>query len=113
MWVMWRRTGAYYYQNVGPEHDKHGVSPVLNVRQPSIILSQPIPDAENEYKLSLLDEDIEVTITDVKVNGVDVRIHYSVTGKYAENITRVIAVITEEEFSDRTGWWTKLPGDNP
>lgn len=79
-----------------------GVSPAFNVDLDSVIFTSLIPETSNEYKLTLLDNNITITTANYSKSGDTVTVPYTLTGDHAENVTRISVLLTDEPYSPGT-----------
>ena len=89
------------YRGSGPI----GVSPALNIGQDHILFTSLTGNGENEFKLTLLDGGLSVTVPDggnVSIDGATVTIPCEAGGPDADPATRVSALILDKAY---------LPGD--
>ena len=103
--------GEFTTFDLGGEPVSYGISPAFNIKVPSVIFSSAVDSDKKEYKLTVQDDEIKVTKESLSINGGEITISYKITGSHAGNVTRVIALITDNEFSDTTGWKYKPQGD--
>ena len=78
-----------------------GVSPALNVDQRSILFTSLTGSGINEYKLTLLDGDLTVTVHGgrmVSINGTTVTVPCETGGPDADPATRVSVLILDREY---------------
>ena len=81
-----------------------GVSPAFNLNLSSVIFSSVISgtagSAGAEYKLTILDDDMNVALSDggIKREGNVVTVPYSITGNNAGKATQVSVLITDEAY---------------
>ena len=85
---------------------RHGISPAFNVDLSSVIFSSLISGTAGasgaEYKLTLKDEDMSVSVTegsDITRDGATITVPYTITGSNAGNATKVSVVIKEGEWN--------------
>lgn len=104
--------GEFTTVDLGGEPVSYGISPAFNIKVPSVIFSSAVDSDKKEYKLTVQDDEIKVAKESLSINGGEITISYKITGSHAGNVTRVIALITDNEFSDTTGWKYKPQGDH-
>ena len=75
-----------------------GISPAFNVDLDSVIFTSRIPETSNEYKLTLLDNDIKITTANYSKSGNTVTVPYTVSGNHVANVTRISVLITDEPY---------------
>lgn len=78
-----------------------GVSPALNVDQSSILFTSLTGNGSNEFKLTLLDSDLTVTVRDgrpVSMKGTAVTVPCEAGGPDADPTTRVSVLILDREY---------------
>lgn len=78
-----------------------GVSPALNVDQRSILFTSLTGKGENEFKLTLLDGNLTVTLPDggrASIEGATVTIPCKTGGSDADSATRVSVLILDREY---------------
>ncbi len=97
--------GCIYIDNV---NQPLGVSPAFNVDLSKVVFSSSISGQENTHKLTLLDSNIGVTVTEGSVIESDTSYYFSVRYSVADNSTydptRVSYVVTNGTWNDETGW---------
>ena len=79
-----------------------GVSPALNIDQNSILFSSLTGNSANEFKLTLLDSGLAITVPDgrkVSAEGTAVTIPCETGGPDANSATRVSVLILDKEYS--------------
>lgn len=86
---------------------EQGVAPALCVDQESILFTSRVPydydDTDNEFRLTLIDEDMEIGIPEDKYVMFDddyaVTVPYEITGDNADSANRVSVLILDGEYS--------------
>ncbi|MCR4586485.1 MAG: DUF6273 domain-containing protein [Lachnospiraceae bacterium] len=83
-------------------HD-HGVSPAFNINLSSVIFSSVISgtagSAGAEYKLTIKDDNMDITPGTVTRSGTAITVPYTISGTNAGNSTQVSVVITDRPWT--------------
>ena len=87
----------------------YGVSPAFNVDLSSVIFSYEIPSASSQYKLSLLDKALVISLPTGKsasIKGSTITVPFSISGSNASNATRVLVLVTDRTFNQSDAGWS-------
>ena len=92
--------GNFYGANV--RYATIGVAPALNIGQDCILFATSVGAEANEFKLTLIDSDLTVTVPDginIVVEGTSVSIPYEIGGPDADDAMRISVLILDREYS--------------
>ena len=96
------------YVNISYVNGTLGVSPAFNVDLSKVVFSSSISGQDNTHKLTLLDSNIGVTVTEGSVIENDTSYYFTVRCSVTDNSTydptRVSYVVTNGTWNDETGW---------
>ena len=88
------------------DYHSYGVAPAMNIDQESILFSTAltgnIGDVGTEYKLTLIDEDMVIAVTDgesVKADGNTITVPYTASGSNGGNANCASVVILDKEYT--------------
>ena len=97
-------TGRVWFNSVG---NFYGIAPAMNIDKKSVLFSSLISGEFNsagaEYKLTVIDKDLTMTIPSsgkISVSGSKISIPYSVGGADADNATRVSVLVLNKEYTE-------------
>ncbi|MBO4460680.1 MAG: S-layer homology domain-containing protein [Clostridiales bacterium] len=97
-------TGRVWFNSVG---NFYGIAPAMNIDKKSVLFSSLISGEFNsagaEYKLTVIDKDLAMTIPSsgkISVSGSKISIPYSVGGADADNATRVSVLVLNKEYTE-------------
>ncbi|MBO4578550.1 MAG: S-layer homology domain-containing protein [Clostridiales bacterium] len=97
-------TGRVWFNSVGYFY---GIAPAMNIDKKSVLFSSLISGEFNsagaEYKLTVIDKDLTMTIPSsgkISVSGSKISIPYSVGGADADNATRVSVLVLNKEYTE-------------
>ncbi len=79
-----------------------GVAPAVNIDQKAVLFSTFIGNGTDEFKLTIIDQDLSVTIPDhkkVTAEGTTVTVPYRTEGADAGVMTRVSVLILDQEYT--------------
>ena len=108
-----RSPHVYYSYEAGEVHPDGGVRygivshndgarPAFNLNLTSVLFSSEIPQSSNQYKLTLKDENLSISITDgevVKRNGSTITIPYTISGTNAGSDTKAYVMVTDKAYT--------------
>lgn len=84
----------------------YGVAPVINISMDSILFSTIISGNQGmdnaEYKLTLVDNNLKITIPSgygVGIDGTTISVTYDVTGSHSEDVNSVSVIILDKEYT--------------
>ncbi len=97
-WIMW-------FLSTNPTIA--GVSPAMNIDLSKILFSSLVSGTAGakgaEYKLTLLDDDIDLSFDDddITIERAEVSISFSVSGSNADSVNRISVLMTDKKYSDK------------
>ena len=93
-----------YYNYTG----QHGVSPAINLNKEKILFSSLVSGQtgsyDAEYKLTIIDDGLDIKVEDgknVTVDGYTLNIPYTMSGSNVSNNTCVSVLVTDKEYTDK------------
>ena len=82
-----------------------GIAPALNLDEASILFSTKTGNSDDEYKLTLYDNDLTIAVPsgkDISISGSAVTIPYEIGGADAKDAARVSVLILDKEYTAAT-----------
>ena len=112
-WLRSPRANAMAYNSAGDVdysgwvvdafvYNQYGARPAFNLNLSSVIFSSQIPQFENQYKLTLLDEDLEISLIsggNPSLRGNELSVSYELSGVHAGSETKAMILITDDAYN--------------
>ena len=81
-------------------NNNYGARPAFNLNLTSVLFSSEIPQSSNQYKLTLKDENLSISVTNVTRNGSTVTIPYAISGTNAGTETKAYVLVTSKAYTE-------------